>query len=114
MRFLLDEMLPPSCADQLVELGHDTIAVASTIPGATDDEVFDLGVAEGRVVVTENVADFAKIVERRQRGDLPAVPVVLVRKLELPSRGALGPRLAKHLDRWATSNPDPYVGLHWP
>lgn len=96
-------------------MGHDAVSVTDVgLRGAEDAVVFVLAVAEERVVVTENVADYAALVEQRQAGDEPCTPVVLVRKSTFPSGGALPSRLAAHLDRWARENPDPYTGLHWP
>ena len=53
---------------------------------------------------TENVKDFAG-----GRG----LVLVCVLESRLPSRG-MDVRLAAMLDGWATANPEPYVGLHWP
>ncbi len=61
--------------------------------------------AEGRAVVTENVADFAA--ERD-------VVLVFVLKKNLPAGGVQAAALAKVLDRWAEDHPDPYLGHHWP
>jgi hypothetical protein len=63
------------------------------------------GRAEGRAVVTENVADFAA--ERD-------VVLVFVLKKNLPAGGAQAAVLAKILDHWAQDYPDPYLGPHWP
>jgi hypothetical protein len=70
-------------------------------------------VAERRIVGTENIADFAVLLDQRLRNNEPAVPVVFVRKGDLPRRGALPNRLAERLHRWAEANPDPYLGPHW-
>jgi hypothetical protein len=56
-------------------------------------------------VVTENVADFA--VESD-------VVMVCILKRNLPTGGAQAHALAAVLDRWATDNPRPYIGQHWP
>jgi hypothetical protein len=82
--------------------------------GAPDDELFDRAVREERVVVTENLADFAALVEVGQADDDPCVAVVFVRRSSFPAGGALPAHLAEHLDQWAEANPDPYEGLHWP
>jgi hypothetical protein len=70
-------------------------------------------VAEGRVVVTENVADFALLLDQRLRNDEPATAIVFVSKADLPRRGALPYHLAERLHTWAEANPDPYLGPHW-
>jgi len=111
----MDEMLPDSIARALNEKGHDAVSVTSIeMRGAQDSEVLQFAATEHRVLVTENFADFAALVEQRQRDNEPCTPVVFLRKSAFPSGGALASRVAKHLDTWATSNPDPYEGLHWP
>ena len=68
-------------------------------------DVAALARAEGRAVVTENVADFAA--ERD-------VVLVFVLKKNLPAGSGQAPALAKVLDRWSRDYPDPYLGPHWP
>jgi predicted nuclease of predicted toxin-antitoxin system len=114
MRWLIDEMLPPDTAAELNRRGHDATSVVELgLAGQPDPVVFDRAVAEDRVIVTDNVADFAMLLEQRLRNDEPAVPVVFVRKADLPRRGALPHHLAERLDAWADANPDPYLGPHW-
>jgi predicted nuclease of predicted toxin-antitoxin system len=114
VKWLLDEMLPYATADALNECGHDaTSVVRAGRSGAADSAVFDYAVAEERVIVTENFADFTAILEQRLSRDQNCVPVVFVRKDRLARRGALAAHLARTLDAWAASNPDPYIGPHW-
>lgn len=115
MRWLLDEMLPPACASKLGERGHDAKSILTAgLPGADDAAVFEYAVAESRVLVTENFTDFAQLVDFRQSREQACVPVVFVRRADLPRRGALAMHLANKLTTWAAACPDPYVGLHWP
>jgi len=106
-RFLLDEMFPPSAARMLREQSdHDAMHVSEAgLRGADDAAVAALARAQGAVLVTENVADFAA--ERD-------VVVVFVLKRNLPAGGGQAKGLAVLLDRWAAANSDPYVGHHWP
>lgn len=106
-RFLIDEMFPPTAALILRDdYGHDAVHVAQVGLQAVDDTlVAAADRAENRVLVTENVADFAA--ERD-------VVLVFVLKRNLPAGGAQAAGLAKLLDRWATNNPEPYIGPHWP
>lgn len=114
MRWLVDEMLPPDTAAELNRRGHDATSVAGLgLAGQPDPVVYDRAVTESRIVVTENVADFAVLLDRRLRANEPAVPVVFVRKGDLPRRGALAHHLGARLDRWADDSPDPYLGPHW-
>jgi hypothetical protein len=113
--WLIDEMLPPAAAVELQRLGHDACSVSDVgLAGTSDDTVYDHAVSEQRIVVTENFADFARIVEQRQAHDQPCVAVVFGRKRAFPRGGALAVHLAQHLHEWAARHPDPYPGVHWP
>ena len=105
--FLVDEMFPPAAAALLRDkYGHDAVHAAEAgLQGAEDAQVAAVARAEGRAVVTENVADFAA--ER----DLI---LLFVLKKNLPQGGAQAGALASALDRWAHEHPEPYVGPHWP
>lgn len=115
MKWLLDEMLPRAAAEQLNRRGHDAVSVYEVdLAGADDSEVFSRAVAEDRVLVTENFADYSLLLSGRLRTDETCVPVVVVHKPDFPPGGALAVHLADHLHTWAAANPDPYVGPHWP
>lgn len=106
-KFLIDEMFPPEAAVILrTSHGHDAVHVSEVGLQALDDALVAAAArAEGRALVTENVADFAA--ERD-------VILVFVLKRNLPPGGAQANGLAKLLDQWATANPEPYIGPHWP
>lgn|GEM_PF-491415 len=105
--FLLDEMFPPAAAVLLREkYGHDAVHVFEAgLQAADDAQVAVTAHAEGRAVVTGNVADLAA--ERD-------VTVVFVLKKNLPAGGGQAAALADALDRWAHDHPHPYLGPHWP
>ena len=86
--FLIDEMFPVAAAVLLRETyGHDAVHVAEIGLRAADDvQVAATARAEGRAVVTENVADFAA--ERD-------VVLVFVLKKNLPAGGGKAAALAK-------------------
>jgi hypothetical protein len=106
-RFLVDEMVPPAAAALLREkYGHDAIHVSEVgLAGADDAQVGAAARAEGRAVVTENVADF--VTERD-------VVLLFVLKKNLPAGRAQAAALAAVLDRWADEHPEPYLGSDWP
>ena len=106
-KFLIDEMFPPAVAALLrAAYGHDAVHVGEVGLLAADDAlVAATARADGRAMVTENVADFAA-----ERDTV----LVFVLKRNLPAGGAQTAALAKILDRWASDNPEPYVGPHWP
>jgi predicted nuclease of predicted toxin-antitoxin system len=105
--FLVDEMFQAATAVLLRETyGHDAVHVTEAGLRAADDaDVAALARAQGRAVVTENVADFAT--ERD-------VVLVFVLKRNLPPGRRQATVLAKALDRWAQEYPEPYLGHHWP
>ena len=115
MKWLIDEMLPPAIAAGLRALGHDAVSVYDAgLTEIADAVIFATAVAEGRVVVTENFADFAALLERAVSSDQPTVPVVFVRKSDFCKGSGLARHVVEHLDRWSEANPDPYLGPHWP
>ena len=62
MRLLLDEMYPASLAEALCTANIDAVTVAELgLAGRSDLDLFATAVADGHVVLTENVADFARI-----------------------------------------------------
>lgn len=108
-------MLPSAAAGELRQMGHDAISVLDLGMGSAQDaDVFDLAVGEDRVIVTENFADFADLLEERNARGTGSVPVVFVRRDALPRRGALALHLARALDGWSSANPEPFIGLYWP
>ncbi|MGI9032481.1 MAG: DUF5615 family PIN-like protein [Acidimicrobiales bacterium] len=114
MRWLIDEMLPRA-AELLNQRGHDVVSVHDVgLTGAADSDVFDLAVADQRLVVTENFADYSLLLTQHLSNDQPCVPVVFIHKPRSPRGGALAGHLTARLDAWAAANPDPYVGAHWP
>lgn len=107
-------MLPAETAVELSRRGHDAVAATERgLSGQSDPVIFERAVSDGRIVITENVADFAVLLDQRLRSDTPATPVVFVRKRDLPGRGALAHHLAERLHGWAEANSDPYLGPHW-
>jgi uncharacterized protein with PIN domain len=102
---LIDAMFPAATSAQLRELGHDASHVRDRdLETRQDPELAETARRERRVLVTENVRDFA-------REDRLIVACVLKRRLR--QRG-MAESLAALLDGWARDNPEPYVGMHWP
>jgi hypothetical protein len=98
----------PAATAELLRTRHARDAVHVTevgLRGADDAQAAATARAQGRAVVTENVADYAA--ER----DLV---LVFVLKKNLPAGGTQAAALARILDRWAKDHPDPYLGHHWP
>lgn len=105
--FLIDAMFPVRTAVLLRDdHRHDATHVAEMDMDAADDaDIAVAAKATGRILVTENVKDFAAV-----RG----LVILCVLKRNLPTGGALPSALAKTIDHWARSNPTPYPGMYWP
>lgn len=86
MRLLLDEHLDPRLAEQLRESGYDVIAVAPdpALRGLSDAALLDHATAQGRVMVTYDVADFAPLLEERQVAASPVAGIVLISRRSYP------------------------------
>lgn len=62
MKLLLDEMYSPRTADALRDCGIDAVTVAELgLAGSADADVFTAALAGGYALLTENVADFARL-----------------------------------------------------
>jgi hypothetical protein len=62
LKLLLDEMYSPALADALRAADVDARTVVELgIAGSSDPEVFAAAISDGRTLLTENVADFARI-----------------------------------------------------
>jgi predicted nuclease of predicted toxin-antitoxin system len=60
VKLLLDEQISGKVADLLRRRGHDAVAVAddALLRGRSDDAIFEIAQAQGRVVVTYDRVDF--------------------------------------------------------
>lgn len=106
-RFLIDEMFPPTTSSLLRDVwGRDALHVVEIGLQATADSLVAAAArSENRAFVTENVVDFAS--ERD-------IVLIFVLKRNLAPGRAQAHSLATLLHQWATDNPTPYVGQHWP
>ena len=104
MKFLIDAMLPSQTAKELNASGHDAISPWSLgSPRLADSVLIDMAIADGRVIVTENMSDFASVTR---------CTVLFVRKDWWPPE-ALSSRVAAALDSWASANPEPGFWARW-
>ena len=109
MKLLLDEMYPHSIAEQLRRKGHDVQAVTAhhELRALSDESLFAYAQEERRAMVTENVADFCRIADGRDRQARAHHGLVLVDPANYP-RGAsrtIG-RMVTALDRLLSQRPD--------
>jgi len=62
LKLLLDEMYSPGLAEELRVADVDACTVIELgLAGSSDPEVFAAAIADGRTLLTENVADFTRI-----------------------------------------------------
>lgn len=114
MRWLIDEMFPAETAAELGERGHDARAAGHDLRALTDEQLLDVAVAEERVLVTENVVDFVRLLQRRVADGGAVAAVVFVLKSSLPrDPPRLGRALAERLAAWADDHPEPFPTAYW-
>ena len=118
MRLLLDEMYPVTLAQQLHRRGHDVSAVVGRpeLRALPDADVFAAAQAEGRAVVTENIADFSGIADAADQRGVVHFGLVLIDPVKYP-RGQLRTigRLVTEIDRLLTQHPGDHATgrRHW-
>lgn len=66
MRFLVDECAGPTVAKWLREQGHEVFSVFDEAKGISDEDVLNMAVAEGRILIT-NDKDFGEMIFRERR-----------------------------------------------
>jgi predicted nuclease of predicted toxin-antitoxin system len=93
VKLLLDEMIGPRVAQELRARGLDVIAVAERgdLRALSDDAVLDVAREDGRVVVTFNIGDFARVHRQSPAAGPPHAGIVLVTGHAFPqNRGFVG------------------------
>ncbi len=72
MKLLLDELYSKKIAQKLRARGHDVCAVTEdpALIGLSDYELIERMVEDHRVIVTNNVADFASLVKSKEHAGL--------------------------------------------
>lgn len=107
MRLCLDELYTPLIAAQLRELDHDAISVhdRSGLLGTPDRELLELMAAEGRALLTANVADFMVLVSRLALEGRDHHGVLLTSDTAMPrSRNTIG-LYVRTIDRYLIAHP---------
>ena len=115
MKLLLDEMWAPAIAQALRDRGHEVVAVAERpeLRGLPDEAIFDAALAEGWVIVTENVVDYRPLAADAMRAGRAYPPVIYTSNRAYPraSRRTAG-RLVTALDALLTTR-DTIDSEHW-
>ena len=115
MKLLLDEMWAPAIAEALRDRGHDVVAVAERhdLRGMPDAAIFEAALAEGRMIVTENVVDYRPLAADAMRAGRPYPALIFTSNRAYPraSRRTAG-RLVRALDALLSAR-DAISGEHW-
>jgi hypothetical protein len=103
---LLDEMFSPAIAAELTARGIDCRAVVADalLRAQSDLEIFDTGLLEGRVIVTNNVPDFESLRRAREAfgGEVPGL--IYTSDLTFPRTRAYVARLITALEAAAADH----------
>jgi predicted nuclease of predicted toxin-antitoxin system len=90
VKLFIDEMYPPVVAEQLRKAGYDPVSVHddANVRGLDDPALCGLALSSGRAVVTENAADFLRIVRDRAAAGEPAPALVITSNRSFPRHSA--------------------------
>ena len=98
----------PSATPPSTRRGHDGVHVrAIGLGGAPDADVLARAAETGRTLVTENAADFRRLLDGRQGAGSSMTPVLVALTTDRGAGGTLHARPADAIDRWAGDNPTP-------
>ena len=116
MKLLLNEMWSAEIARQLRRGGHDVVAateLAARYRGVTDEVVFARASDDGRVVVTDNVPDFATLLaDAASRGEAHSGVVFALRPAFDRSRPGVVGTMTRALGRLLRAD-EPIRGAHF-
>jgi hypothetical protein len=118
LKLLLDEMYSAAIAEGLRVRGHDAVAAVerSDLRNIADAELFAIAQAEGRTVVTENIADFVPIANEHDGRGESHHGVVFVHPRRYPRvRATTVGAMVTALDALARTAPEGEPGSlrHW-
>lgn len=89
MRLVLDAHVSGSKVGNILEeMGHD-VKAAEKMEGLPDEELFEMAAREGRILVTHNVKDFARILQQRPPEKRHADLILIPRSIKLNDFGAM-------------------------
>ncbi len=72
MDFLANENIPLSVTRLLTESGHDVVRVADEMPGASDRQVLEQAIRDGRIAATFD-RDYGESIFRHKARNVPGV-----------------------------------------
>ena len=107
MRLLLDELYWKRIAEELHALGHDVVAVKERpdLEGLKDVELFQPLPTERRAILTENWADFQRLLDEAEAAGTTHYGVVFTSRRQLPrSKQTIG-LYVRVLDEFLSRHP---------
>jgi hypothetical protein len=107
VRLLLDELYSKQIAVQLRARGHDVVSVKERddLEGLLDEQLFQLMPGEQRAILTENWADYDRLLQQATAEGMTHYGVIFSSRRQLPrSRETIG-IYVRVLDDFLTRNP---------
>ncbi|HEY6497292.1 MAG TPA: DUF5615 family PIN-like protein, partial [Trebonia sp.] len=103
---LLDEMFSPAIAVDVIPRGIDCRAVVADalLRAQSDLEIFETGLLEGRVIVTNNVLDFESLWRAREAAGGAVPGLIYTSDVAFPRTRAYVARLAAALEAAAAGH----------
>jgi predicted nuclease of predicted toxin-antitoxin system len=110
-RLLLDEMLSPKIGTGLEDGGHDAVTTRPDLMALHDDEpILSAATAEGRIMVTTNIGDFAVLDGRWAAEDRTHAGIVFVTTSTFPQDRSFIGSVVNALNAAATEEALPAPG----
>jgi predicted nuclease of predicted toxin-antitoxin system len=102
VKILLDEMLDAVIAERLRQRGHDAVAVQGNpdLQGKKDPELLQAAHALGRVLVTDNIQDFARLHQLLAATGQEHAEIILVSPATFPRAKGTIRKWVDGLDRY--------------
>jgi len=116
VKLLVDEMYSPAIAVDLRSRGHDAVAVQEIPggPGLSDDALLRRARDDGRVLLTENVADFLALHAIFLQSGGRHCGLVFASNATFPrARASTVGALVKALDHLLATTADLDTDIHW-
>lgn len=117
MKLALDNHYAPVIASKLRERGHDAVHALERGWSTIDDErLLEVCVGEGRVLLTNDVADFSVIARRWATEGRQHLGIVFTSDASMPRSRSTSGRFVSALDRMMKANPgaESYADrIHW-
>jgi hypothetical protein len=117
VRLVLDHHYSHLIAERLRDRGHDVVAVFERgWHRCSDEELLDRCAAEGRVLLTNNVADFVAIAQRWAAEGRSHAGLVFPSDVSLPRTRATIGTYVELLEAWLQEHPEEPASvdrIHW-